>query len=277
MKIFALITHTLRELIAKATLLFLAGISTLIILVLTLSLSSKESSDGMTIIVFGNPIGPAIPAEKMIELVQLFQSGLAAGLFAGVVLFGVFATAGIIPDMLEKGTVDLYLSKPIARWELLLGKYLGAIVVVLANAIYFIGALWLIFGLKLGVWNVQFLLSAFTLTFVFACLFSIVAHLGVASRNMAISIIGGFLYLFVISGALYHRERLLYLVSDNSLYRGIVDGLYYLLPQLSAMQDNIIKQQITQQTMDWKPFVQSLLSSAVIFGGGIIILRRKDF
>lgn len=276
MKIFALISHTFRELTAKATLLVLAGISTLIILTMLFGLSSKESSTGENIFIFGNPLGPEMPPEKLYEFVLQMQAGLAGGMFTGLVLFGVFATAGIIPDALEKGTVDLYLSKPIARWELLWGKYLGAVVVMLANALYFVGTIWLIFGLKLGVWNIEFLLSAFILTFIFACLYSIVTTIGVAFRNSAISIIGAFLYLFIVSGILYHRETTLYHLSDNAIYHGILDGMYYLLPQLSAMEDGI-KRHIIHERIDWKPFVQSFLSSVVFFIGGAALLRKKDF
>ncbi len=276
MKFLALIGQTFRELKSKATLAVLVGISTIIILVVLIGLSVTETASGSMLMLFGNPVSPELPFDKMVFLVTEVQSGLANGLYAGLVLFGVFATAGLIPEMLEKGTIDLFLSKPIARWALLSGKYAGAAVVVLGNVLYFIGSLWLIFGAKTGVWNLNFLLSALTVTFVFACLYAIVVVLGVVSRNTALSIIGAFLYLFVISSLLYHREQSLYLISANGLYRGAVDGLYYVLPQLSAMQDNIARQ-ITNGTIDWRPFLQSTLSSAVIFAGGAALFSRKDF
>ena len=132
------------------------------------------------------------------------------------------------------------------------------------------------FGLKFGLWNVQFLLSTLSLTFLFACLFSIVAFLGVLSRNMAITIIGAFLYLLVIGNALQSREHGLFMLSTNTIYRGIVDALYYILPQLSAVQENALKM-ISHQDADWKPFLQALLSSGLFFGGGAALLQRKDF
>jgi len=276
MKILALITNTIRELSAKATLVVLLAISTLVILGTGLAVSTHEAEGGVTLQVFGNPITPAVPADKIAELIWAMQSGVAGGLFVGVVLFGVFATAGLIPDALEKGTVDLYLSKPLPRWELLLGKYLGAVVVMLICILYCIGAIWLIFGIRTGVWNINFLLAAFTTTFVFACLFSIVVFLGVLFRNMAIPIIGAYLYLLVIGGILESRQQGLYQLSGNSVFRGIVDGLYYLFPQLGAMQQNVVKQ-ILHQPMNWEPFAQSFASSALLFAGAVALLRKKDF
>jgi ABC-type transport system involved in multi-copper enzyme maturation permease subunit len=275
-KILGLITITLRELSAKATLIVLAGISTLIILGIFLSLSSSQVEGGINLLFFGSSVGSPIGQESLNEIVHGIQATLTRGLFLGIVLFGVIATAGIIPSALEKGIVDLYLSKPIARWELLLGKYLGAIVVILVNIVYFVSALSLVFGIKVGVWNSQFFLSSITLTFAFACLFSVVAFLGVLSRGPVIPIIGAFLYLFVIGGLLEQREQTLYVVSENPIYRGIVDGLYYLLPQVSAMESSIANQ-ITQHTMDWRPFAQSILSAGILFGGSVAVFNKRDF
>ena len=56
MKIWGLITITLRELSAKATLIVLAGISTLIILGIFLSLSSSQVGDGINLMFFGSSV-----------------------------------------------------------------------------------------------------------------------------------------------------------------------------------------------------------------------------
>lgn len=277
MKILALVTHTLRELSAKATLIVLAGISTVVILGTAAAVSSAETPEGISLQIFGKQASPPVSAENFANLISTMQAGLASGLFTGVILFGLFATAGVIPDTLEKGTVDLYLSKPLARWELLLGRSLGAIAAVFLNFFFFIAAIWLLFGIKLGVWNHSVLVAVLTLTFIFASLFAIVAFLGVLSRSMAISIIGAFLYLLIIGSVLENRERSLYWISENQVYRGLIDGIYYLLPQISAMLDNVTRQQIKGAGMDWKPFAQSLLSAGLIFTGAVGILRKRDF
>ncbi len=276
MKLLTLILATFRELFSKATLYVLLGISTLILVGTLVSLSSDKTDDGVVLKLFGNQVSPPTPIEELAALVYGMQTGLAKGLFVGIMLFGVFATAGIIPDSLEKGTVDLYLSKPLARWELLLGKYLGSVAVMFAVILYFIGGIWLGFGVRIGVWNVQFLLSAFTMSFMFACIFSLVLFLGVVFRNAAIPIIGCFIYLMFVDNLLENRETILYLLSDNKIYRGILDGLYYIFPQVSGMQKSL-ESQIMHKTMEWKPFVQALISSAVIFTGAAFIMRRKDF
>lgn len=276
MKLLTLILHTFREVAAKATLWVLAGISTLILIVVALGFSTDATADGVVVMFFGHATSPPLEKTQVEQAVAAMQAGLAGGLMGGVFLFGIFATAGILPEALEKGIVDLYLSKPIARWELLAGKYFGAVTVMLANIVYFIGGIWLIVGLKAGVWSLQFLASALLMTFVFACLYSIVSFFAVVSRNMGLAIIGAFLYLFVIGTVLEDRAHGLFLLSGNSVYRSILDGLYYVFPQISSMQHQI-SALILRQEADWVPFAQSLASSAVIFGGTVAILQRKDF
>lgn len=276
MKILTLVLGTGRELSAKATLYVLAAISTLILLGAAATLSSTTSAEGSTLLLFGNPAGPPAPPDVFAGIVNQMESAFAGGLFAGVVLFGIFATAGVLPDALERGTVDLYLSKPIARWELLAGKYLGSVLAILMNIIYFIGFLWLIVGLRVGIWNMNLLLAGLMMTFAFACLFAIVSLFGVLTRNMAISIIFGFVYLFVISEVLQSREQGLYNLSTNAIYRAVLDGLYYILPQIPAMQRNVLKL-VAGNGVEWQPFAQSFLSSAGILALAAWVLKRKDF
>lgn len=276
MKLLTLIRFTFRELLSKATLYVLVGISTLILIGTLLSLSSETSDAGVVLKIFGNAISPPTQLEELAPLVHGMQTGLARGLFVGIMLFGVFATAGIVPESLEKGTVDLYLSKPLARWELLLGKYLGSVAVMGAVILYFVGGIWLAFSWKIGVWNWEFLLSAFIISFMFASIFSMVLFLGVVFRNAAIPIIGCFIYLMFMDNLLENRETILYLLSENKIYRSILDGLYYIFPQVAGMQKNL-ENLIMHKSMEWKPFVQAFLSSALFFGGGVVVMQRRDF
>jgi ABC-type transport system involved in multi-copper enzyme maturation permease subunit len=210
------------------------------------------------------------------EFVAKMQSGFSGGLFLGVVLFGVLATAGAVPDMLERGTVDLYLSKPLARWQLLLGKYLGAVAVVLANILYFIGALWLISGIRLGVWNVAFLSSALLLTLVFACLYAVIVFTSVLTRTTAVAVLVAFLLIVLVEPVLASRQTSLFLLSENQIYRGILDGIAWVLPQLSGARDAVAAH-IVHQPVDWAPVFQCVASGAGFLSLGAWVFHRRDY
>jgi ABC-type transport system involved in multi-copper enzyme maturation permease subunit len=276
MRIFPVILFTIRELGSKITLYILAGISSLIILILALGLSLHETEVGAVGALFSLPFTPPMQPADLGGVIRGMQAGLASGLFAGITLLGVIATASVIPDMLEKGIAELQLSKPLERWQLLLGKYFGGVLALLANAVYFLAGIWFVFGIKIGLWNVQVLLSAFTLTFMFACLYALVVLLGVLFRSTAISILGAFLYLFVLGGLLQGREVGLYLVSESPVYRGLLDGIYYLLPQFAGMQQSLGRQ-IMDASLAWKPFVQSFFSSCMLLGISAALFHRQDY
>ena len=276
MKFLALVLGTVREMAAKATLYFLLGVSTAILLGVLLTVSSSVSTEGRTLVVFGKEASPPLAGDMFSDLVMKMEAGLTGGLFLGVVLFGVFATAGLIPDALEKGTVDLYLSKPIHRWELLLGKYTGGVVGIFAVILYFLASLWLILGIKLGAWNVNILLSSLLLTYIFASFYAVISYFGVLSRNSAIAILAGLLYLFVAAELLENRAHGLYLLSDNTIYHAVIDTCYWIAPQIPAMQATLLKS-IAGGTLDWRPFGQSLLSSTALFGLAAWTLKNKDF
>lgn len=279
MKLFALVRLTLRELASKATMYILAGISTIVLIGTAFAVSATTTDAGAMVSLFGQPLMevPA-PQDALVHFIRQMQAGLAGGLFTGVMLFGVFATAGIIPDMLEKGTVDLYLSKPIARWELFLGKYLGGVAAIGANILYFLVGAWLVFGLRTGVWDPALLLTALIMTFMFACLFGLVAFIGVWTRSTVTTIILSFVFLFVIEGPLLaHREETIYRLWDNNIYRTVIDGFFYLLPQITGMQTSAASQLAGLSEFDWKPYLQAFLSGTAFFLGGAVLLKRRDF
>jgi len=275
-KIITLIRGTIRELAAKATLYVLAGISTLVLLFFALAISSESTADGVTVTFFGKQASPPVTHEALSDIAAKIEAGSAGGLFLGVLVFGIFGTAGVFPDALEKGTVDLYLSKPIARWQLLIGKYLACVSVIFLNILYFVGGLWLIIGLKVGVWNTAFLLSVPLLTYVFAALYAVVTFFGVTTRNMAIAIIGTVLYYMLVARLLESRETTLYLLWGNGIYRGILDGLYYIFPQIPAMEVGATRL-MSGEAAKALPFVQSFLSIGAILGGAAWVLQKKDF
>lgn len=275
MSIVTLIRGAIRELRSKATLYVLFGISTLVLLATLVAFSAQETNEGIVLYLFGLPMSAPAQQDEIELAVSTMQANLARGLFVGIMLFGVFATAGLVPDSLEKGIVDLYLSKPLARWELLAGRSLGGICAIGAVVFAFVAGVWLTFGLRVGIWNVHFLLSSMTMTLMFAVIFSMLAALGVMFRTSAVPIIGCFLYLMVVDNLLDSRQTVLFMLSENALYRTACDALYYLLPQISSMQREL-SNQILQRPVAWQAFVQPILSAFGFFSLAAFIMHRKD-
>ena len=276
MKTIVLALQTIRELILKATLLVLAGISTIILLFVLIGIGSEKTTDGVSLVFFGQQKTPPLTQENLETFVHAFEASSAGGLFAGIVLFGIFATAGVMPDTLEKGTADIYFSKPLRRGEILAGRTLGAGAAIFLNILYFLGGVWIILGVKIGVWDARFLIAPLGMTIVFLSLYAIVVFLGILSRNTAIAIIGAFLFQFVIVSLLQHRETILYPLSSNGGYHTFLDALYYIFPQISALQESVVKY-VSGEQAEWGSLVSSLLSASGWYAASWWMLDRADF
>lgn len=276
MKMLVLAVQTIRELILKATLLVLAGISTLILLFVLAGVGSEVTSEGVSIVFFGQAKSPPMTQENLETFVRAFEASSAGGIFAGIVLFGIFATAGVLPDTLEKGTADIYFSKPLRRGEILAGRTIGAGVAIFLNILYFLAGVWVILGWKIGIWDVRFLVAPVGITIVFLSLYAIVVFLGVLSRNTAIAIIGGFLFQFIVVSLLQGREAILYPLSSSGAYHTFLDALYYIFPQISALQESVVKY-VAGEPAQWAPLASTVVSAAGWYGASWWLLDRADF
>lgn len=108
---------------------------------------------------------------------------------SAIMLLSCIITAFFIPNMLRKGTVDLLLAKPIHRATLLIYKYIGGMTFIFLNTSVLITGLWLILGLRGGIWAPSFLLMILVLTFEFALFYALSTLAAVLTRSAIVSIL----------------------------------------------------------------------------------------
>jgi len=272
---------TIREAIIKGTLLFYFVFGNIVIALFAIAIGSSTQNGLQVLTFFGNQITPPIADLNPVDFIlfQLFQGSTQA-----VILLGLFATAGLIPSMLEKGTVELYLSKPLSRTEILLSRSLGACGGIGANVLYFSIGIWLVFGFKVGVWHGGFLLASLMVVVTYAFYFSFVALSAVISKGTGLTIMLSFAYQ-MYAGVMEAREMLLYRLWDNDMYHRLLDGLYYATPQTSAMLNNSailigqlpFKSAMTPTEFTIMPFLYSFLSAALFYGGASWYFSRQDY
>jgi ABC-type transport system involved in multi-copper enzyme maturation permease subunit len=138
--------------------------------------------------------GPSTPDEEeapplgvqVLTFEELLVSGLGSW---GTVLVSICVTSFFVPSMLHKGTLDLLLVKPLWRWRLLVYKYLGGLVFIAVNAALAVGGVWLVLGLRSGVWCHALLLLVPLLTFSFAVLYAVSVLVSVLTHSPVVSIL----------------------------------------------------------------------------------------
>lgn len=135
---------------------------------------------------------PAVPIQQssvraLIEEVLL--SNFLSWIVATVgVLVAIVVTASIIPQMFDPGSLHLLLSKPVNRSFLFLAKFFGGCAFTLVNVGYLLAGLWLILGLRFGIWNVGLFYCIPIFLFIFSIYYAVSALASVIWRNAIVSV-----------------------------------------------------------------------------------------
>lgn len=271
-KTWAIVEDTLRESFARKILIAFPAITTLIILFFAF-IMNIDVVDGAVAMV--SIMGGGVQRAEVTKLIINVQSGLAVLVFTGGIFLSLFATGNFVPQMLERGTVDLLISKPLSRSKLLLAKYLGCLLIIALNVLYLVVGVWLVLSLKTGFWNAGFLYSALTMVGVFAILYCPVTLLGVTTRSPSVAIMVTYMIVF-LSPLFAQREQLLRLLS-NDVHKAILNGLYYILPKTFELGELTRSLVAGEPIENWMPVWSSLLFGAALLALATFLFARKDF
>jgi ABC-type transport system involved in multi-copper enzyme maturation permease subunit len=169
-----------------------------------------------------------------------------------VVLLGIVVTAYLIPSMLRKGAVDLLLVRPMHRVRLLAYKYASGVIFVFVHVGIMVGAVWLVLGLRSGVWKPGLLLSVPVITFFFAILYAVSALNGVVSRSAVTAIFVTCIVWFGlwILGLVYAAwDSTRGMPSANDWAYPVIDTLHAVLPRTTDL-DLLMRQVLARELLD---------------------------
>lgn len=269
----ALIRDTFREALARKIFWGLFGLSTLMILFF-LFLMRIDVVEGAlaTVTLFGRTMDRTTDVDR---LVRGTYAGIATFLYTWGMFLAVFASAGLIPSVLEPGRIELLLSKPVSRTHILLGRYAGNVLVVSANISYLVVGVWLIFGWKTGIWSKSFLLSIVTTIFVFAVLLTVVVLVGVLFESAALAtmITVGLMILSPILAQTSTVNRLL----SSEWSRQLWNGIYYALPKVYDMGKMTLDMIARGKFDSWMPIWSSGMFAVVVLGTALFVFQKRDF
>jgi hypothetical protein len=156
----ASIEEVFREAAARWTLIAYFALSSFFILVFALAVNLDVVNGALAgAKLFGQSVGMRGQEISIERFVLGFESGFSGFLFIIGTFLALFATAHLVPRLQEKGTIDLYLSRPVGRVQLLLSRYLGGLVWPGRTLAYLILSMWLIIVWKTHVTRARFLLG----------------------------------------------------------------------------------------------------------------------
>jgi ABC-type transport system involved in multi-copper enzyme maturation permease subunit len=279
----ATVEEVFREAAARWTLVAYFALSSLFILIFALAVNLDVVNGALAgAKLFGQSVDLGGQAIDIDRLVVGFETGFSGFLYLLGTFLALFATAHLVPRLQDKGTVDLYLSRPVGRVPILLSRYIGGLLLATANLVFLIGSIWAIVVLKTGVLHPRFLLGGAVILFTFAVLLAFAFLVGVATSSTAVSLMTTYA-VFFLAALLVTHEKIEAAVSSEWSAR-LVHGLYWIFPKTAELgRATVALVSGGPGPAGWGAFdAFGVFGSTALFGVACLALaswlfRRKDF
>jgi ABC-type transport system involved in multi-copper enzyme maturation permease subunit len=222
-KTFALFLDSYRELNAKRLFWIVLLLSALVVGAFSLI---GVRNGAITVLWFDTPFsGPALQMLKPAMLYKLMFSYFGIGFWLTWLanILALISTAGIFPDFMAGGSIDLYLSKPISRFYLFLTKYIGGLLFVTLQVTIFAVCSFFLIGFRGHQWEPAIFLSIPLVVLVFSYLFSFCVLLGVLTRSTIAALLLTLLFWFAIWGVQTAESWLLIGTISNEVHAQSLD------------------------------------------------------
>ncbi|HSB36627.1 MAG TPA: ABC transporter permease subunit [Thermoanaerobaculia bacterium] len=277
------VEEVFREAAARWTLVAYFALSSLFILLFAVAVNLDIVNGALAgAKIFGRSVQMGRQSVDLDRLVLGFESGFAGFLYVVGTFLAIFATAHLVPRLQEKGTVDLYLSRPVGRVPLLLSRYLGGLLLAASNLVYLLGAMWLIVIWKTRLVHPRFFLAAGIILFGIAALMAFAFLVGTLTSSTAVSIMATFAVFFV-SAILANHNHIAAAVSSEWAAQ-LVHGLYWTFPKTAELGTAVVALVMGDEgparmksALALRPFLTTGLFGAICLALACLRFRRKDF
>lgn len=191
------------------------------------------------------------------------------------VLIAIFVGIGLVNKEIEKKTIYTIVSKPVARYQFLIGKYLGLTLTLFVNTLIMAAGLLLVLVAQ-NVPIESMLFKALGLIFMEFMVITAVALLCSTFTSATLSAI--FTLATYVIGHLTADLKTFGEKLDEGM-RALVTGLYYILPNLERfnLKGNVIHHIEVSGTDLLLIVVYGLTYVAFLLMSASIIFRRRDF
>ncbi|PYQ30709.1 MAG: hypothetical protein DMF56_07870 [Acidobacteria bacterium] len=233
------IEDVMREAAARWTLIAYFFLSTLFIIIFASAVNLDIVNGALAgAKLFGKDVQMGDNTISIEKLVLGFESGFSVFLYFICTFLAIFATAHLVPRMQEKGTIDLYLSRPVSRVRLLMSRYVAGLILAGSNVVYLIGTIWLIIAWKTHVFHPRFLLGGSIMFLMIAILLAFAFLIGVVTSSTAVSIMTTY-GIFFFGLMLAAHDRIAAAVSKE-WQAALINGLYWIFPKSGELGQAVV-------------------------------------
>lgn len=263
--------QTLRESISRRMGIVLLATSLIIAGIYVFNIGFEDGPrPGLRLVKLGALV---LPAEVFVKTNYDSLIGLTANLW---LLLGLFAVSGLTVSYLERGWVDLVMSKGVPRWQVLLERYLASVTLFIVAVFIFCGTigLWVWWGTGFAPW--KFYGGVGLIILGYAAILALMTLVSIHQTNAALLMMLGFL-TWMLGNILAGREKSIYLFVKAAWARFIMDWLYRILPKSSELRDMGSALVQGGSIESWFPVWSTALFLVACLTLACWLLHRKSF
>jgi len=191
------------------------------------------------------------------------------------VIIAIFVGIGLVSKEIEKRTIYTIIAKPVQRYQFLLGRYCGLALTLLVNTAIMVGFFFILLVGKISLGSG--LIKAISLIYIELLVIMAVAVMFSSFTTPTLS--ASFTLAIYVIGHLTADLRVLGAKLQNELTTGILNGLYYMLPNLEYFN---VKGPAVHGIAIAPLYVVSAIVYGVLYGAVIlliacVIFQRRDF
>ena len=268
-----ILVHTLKESIHRRVALALIVVAVLI-MVAEVGFTHFQTNEKGELMVYRFGAKTGIAAKTYVVTEARYESlGILSGMW---VMLGLFAATPLLTSYMEKGWVELLLSKGTPRWKIFLGRYTGAAALFIFTALLMSVIPLTYFSLRAGVPLKPFFAAVGIVFVSFLGSLALLALVSTAQANTALLVIVVFLEKMIAS-MLALRKQLLYGLITAKWAQWSLDWLYRILPKHPDLEHMARNYATSGAWESWFPIWTTAVFILVASAWGLWRFERKAF
>ena len=113
-------------------------------------------------------------------------------------ILALISTAGVFPDLISNGAIDLFVCRPLSRLRLFATEYAAGLLFVTLQVSVFTLASFLVIGVRGGAWDPGLFVAVPVMVCFFSYLFAVCVLLGILTRSTVAALLLTLLFWFLI-------------------------------------------------------------------------------
>ncbi len=201
------------------------------------------------------------------------------------VLITIFISASVVPGEVETRVIYTVLSKPVRRFQYLMGKFLGVQLIIIINLALMGGLFFVNLYIQEGILPTLLLWTIFLTYFEFLIVSAFTFAIGCAASSAVLPVIGG-LFIYITGNLTEYLGDVARRAGQTDAFLDVAigwlaTGLFYVLPNLQnfSLRNQLLYLQPNDPPADAmipQMVMYGLVYAAAGYVIGYIIFRRKE-